>query len=491
MAKKSQGRGQLLVKNTTALGIGRLGSKLLVFLLVRFYTAVLTPEDYGTADLITGLANFLIPLACAGLSGGFFRFAAEAKSRREQTDVFSAGVTILAVASMGYVVLSPLLLCVPYVSEHVLLLLLYVLCANVHYLCSDFIRAQGRYSLFAVQGLINTALNIAFNLLFLLPLDMGLNGYILSIIIADALTSLFLVLYCRLWQYLSPGAASRATVFAMLRYCIPLIPATLCWWITNVSDRYMVTYFCGEAQNGLYAVAYKIPNLLTIACGIFMDAWQFSAVVENRKIEEGVTMEEQHARRRSLSDFFTNVFRSYSAFLSLAAAGLTLFSPLLAWLLFDPAYESAAAFIPVLLLATVLSALSNFVGSVYMLERRGLATMITSLIGAVGNIILNLILIPRMGPMGAAIATALSYLIVFLVRLISTRRLIPYRVPELWLAINAVLLTGAVLLVTLAPKGWVWYTLGICIPLIMIDVPILLRDVLRILRRHNAPKQNT
>ena len=184
MATTDTMQGKLLARNTTALTIGRLGSKVLVFLLVRFYTAVLTKEQFGTADLITSLCNFLIPLACAGLSSGFFRFAAEAKSEREQSSVFSAGVSILLLSSMGFALLSPILFLIPHFSEHVWLILLYVLCANVHYLTSDFIRAQGNYRLFAIQGILNTALNIAFNLLFLLPLSLGLNGYVLSIIAA-------------------------------------------------------------------------------------------------------------------------------------------------------------------------------------------------------------------------------------------------------------------------------------------------------------------
>ena len=77
MATTDTTQGKLLARNTTALTVGRLGSKVLVFLLVRFYTAVLTKEQFGTADLITSLCNFLIPLACAGLSSGFFRFVEE------------------------------------------------------------------------------------------------------------------------------------------------------------------------------------------------------------------------------------------------------------------------------------------------------------------------------------------------------------------------------------------------------------------------------
>ena len=483
MATEANTQNRQLARNTGALTIGRLGSKVLVFLLVRFYTAVLTKEEFGTADLNTSLCNFLIPVACAGLSSGFFRFAAEAKGHREQSSVFSAGVSILALSSMAFALLSPILFVIPYFSDHVWLILLYVLCANVHYLVSDFIRAQGDYRLFAIQGLLNTALNISFNLLFLLPLSMGLDGYILSIIAADLVTSVFLIVYAKLWRYVSAKDVDRATVKAILCYSLPLIPAALCWWITSVSDRYMVTYFCGEAQNGLYAAAYKIPNILTIACGIFMDAWQFSAVVASRKAGDTETPEETRERRRSLRTFFSRIFRGYSAFLCLAAGGLILLARPIAAILFDPSFFEAWQYIPVLLLATALSALSNFAGSVYMVERRGLATMITSLMGAFCNIGLNLWLIPLMGPMGAAIATLVSYLVVFIVRVIHARRFIRFRLPLVWLCLNAILLGALCTVVTLSVRGWVWYAVGLCLLLGIIDAPYLIRSVIHLFDR--------
>lgn len=470
-------RGKTLTLNTAALTVGRLGSKLLVFLLVRFYTYILTKEQYGTADLITTAANFLIPLACAGLSSGFFRFAAEARSRRERTTVFSSGVCILTVASMGFALLSPLLYLVPYFSDYVWLILAYVLCANLHYFVTDFIRAQGKYRLFAAQGVLNTALNIGFNLIFLLPLSMGVNGYVLSVILADLCTSVLLIVYCRLWQYLCLGAVDKRLIGMMLRYCLLLIPASICWWITNASDRYMVTAFCGEAQNGLYAAAYKIPNLLVIAAGIFIDAWQFSAVTESRCAKDAETAVQQRARRRSLTSFFSKIFKGYAGFLFLAAAGMILLCRPMSAVLFDPAFSDAWRFIPVLLLATVLSALGNFSASVYMVERRGLASFVTALIGAISNITLNFCLIPVHGPLGAAVATALSYLIVFIVRLISTRRSIPYRCAPVWLVLNLALLSLMAFLMTAEVRGWVWYSIGLFVLLALLCAFPLIKNL--------------
>lgn len=77
---------QTLAANTALMSIGTFGSKLLVFLMVRFYTGYLTPAEYGTADLITQTANLLIPLVSLDITDGVFRFAADRNSGR--ADVF-------------------------------------------------------------------------------------------------------------------------------------------------------------------------------------------------------------------------------------------------------------------------------------------------------------------------------------------------------------------------------------------------------------------
>lgn len=66
----------------------------------------------------------------------------------------------------------------------------------------------------------------------------------------------------RLSRYIRIGGMEGSTVRAMLKYAVPMIPNTMFWWITNVSDRYIVTALCGEGANGLYAVAYKIPSIV-------------------------------------------------------------------------------------------------------------------------------------------------------------------------------------------------------------------------------------
>ena len=73
----------------------------------------------------------------------------------------------------------------------------------------------------------------------------------------------------------------------MLKFSVPYIPTTIMWMITSASDRFIVTAFSGAAENGLYAAAYKLPTLITLAGGVFMEAWQFSSVSDATPDERG------------------------------------------------------------------------------------------------------------------------------------------------------------------------------------------------------------
>lgn len=146
---------QTLAANTALISIGTLGSKLLVFLMVRFYTGYLTPAEYGTADLITQTANLIIPVASLDIAEGVFRFAADRRAQREQ--VFSVGVYTVLLGAAALLAALPLLRRVAGDGQLGLLLAGFVVAACTHALCAQFIRAEGHTGLYAVQGICNTA----------------------------------------------------------------------------------------------------------------------------------------------------------------------------------------------------------------------------------------------------------------------------------------------------------------------------------------------
>ena len=437
VSPKTPNKYARLLTNTAVFTVGKLLSKLLTFFMVALYTECLTTAEFSLADLVTNMANLLIPLACAGISEGIFRSAAARDGDKEA--FFTNGLLVYGIGSVVFLCLCPILGLFPRFAGSVWLIAAYVVVANLHTVVSQYLCAIGRTKLFAGQGILNTALVIGLNILFLPVLDYGVTGYVCSIILADLLTTVFLIAVTRLWRAVKPRTVSRRTVKTMLKFCLPLVPTTIFWWITGVSDRYMVAAMVSEEVNGLYAAAYKIPNLLIYAISIFDSAWKLS-----------VSAEDDPA---ACAAFYSKVWRAYTTLAFIGGGCLILASHLCARILFAAAYEEAWVYIPTLTFATVFTALCTFLGSVYFASRKTVGSMLTAMAGAALNVALNLTLIPTFGAMGASVATFASYFAVCLLRLMTGRRLIPFKGEWGRLAVNTLLMGGLTAVVTLSEGG--------------------------------------
>lgn len=429
-----------LARNTAIISAGTLLSKAVVFFMVRFYTGVLTPAQYGTGDLIITTVSLLTPLISFGISEGVFRFLPSYP--KAPKTVFSTGVYAVTAGAALFIVILPLLWLTKTFQGYLPLLAVMTLCACYHSVCEQYVRAGGDTTLYAVQGLLNTLFVVLLNLLFLLVLRIGLTGYVLSVMLADLLCTAFLVVKKRLWTRLT-RRPNRTIARKMLRYSIPFIPTTAFWWIISASDRYMIYGILGGDANGLYTVANKLPTLLTLVSGVVMQAWQYSAVTE----AEG----DREAQVR----FYSNVWVALFSILFLIASVLIAFSRLEIRILADAAYAEAWRYVPILCAATLFCAFTSFMGSVYAVTKRSGLSFWTALLGAVTNVALNTLLIPsRLGIYGAAIATLASYCVVFLVRAVNARRFIPFCLFKRTLLLNVAVLFTQILSISLQTRGW-------------------------------------
>ncbi len=419
------GKYKRLLSNTAILGAGTFASKVLVLLLMPFYTSILSEGEFGTADLISQTANLLIPLAAVGICDGIFRFTLD--SSEDKKTVLSTGMAILLAGSAAICALAQLLRFFDALDEYIWLIILYVVAANIHLAFANFIRAQGKNMLFAVQGIINTALTVILNIAFLAGLHMGSVGYVLSVVIADLCLSVLLFFVAGLYRYISPRAVDIQVAKKMLKFSIPYIPTTVMWLITSVSDRYIVTAYRSVEENGLYAAAYKLPTLLSLISGFFIEAWHFSAVKDSSEEER--------------SSFFGSVYDNFLGFMFFAGSAIIACAQIFTRILLADSYFESWRYVPVLVIATVFSTLVSFLGSVYFLKKKSALSMLTAMAGALTNIILNFILIPKWGAMGAAAATLVCYLLVYVIRAIDTRRYVRFKLHTVRLIINTTLLS--------------------------------------------------
>lgn len=457
-----------LLSNTLILTIGTFASKLLVYFLMPLYTAILSTEQYGTADLITNAANLLIPFCCIGITHGVFRFAADEDESNKV--IFSSGVSVLLISSAVFLLVSPFISFIPYFESYAWLIAFYVISSNFHTVVKEYIRAKGKMKLYAAQSILGTALVIAFNLLFLIPMKLGIVGYVLSVAVADAVGTVFLIIYAKLYRDFSFKSVSKIKIKEMLKYSLPMMPTTVIWWITNVSDRFIVTAICGSGENGLYSAAYKIPTVIALVAGVFNEAWQLSAISESK--DEG-----------EVSDFFSAVFERYQAILFLGCSVLIPFTPLATRILLNESYFSAWTFMPVLLVATVFSSLVTFIGTIYTVKKRTTMSLVTAAFGAGLNIVLNLLMIPSMGAQGAGIATAISYFAVFVFRAIHSKKFMPFDLKAWKVALNTFIVIVQILFMVLGLPFNIWVQVLMVGLICFINGKSLISAIMKLLKK--------
>lgn len=411
---------KFLLSNTGLFFISTFSSKFLVFLLMPIYTAVLSPDQFNTVDLMTQTANLMIPLVSLGIPNSIIRFGLD--KQYSKRGVFTVAALTYVVGFMALLACYPLIVKITFINQYVKYLYLYLLCSCGRTLVQQFVRARMLTRLYAVDGILATVNTLFFVYLYLVKLNMGAMGYILATITADFISIVFLSVISSCWKYFSLKKASTALAKEMLAYCLPLMPTSIFWWITNVSDHYLVTFITGAAAGGVYAISYKIPSIVNLVSTIFTEAWQISAVKEGQE--------------ENPEKFFTTVFKAYQGIMFMGGAGLILICRILVDFMVAEQYYESWRFIPVLIMATIFSSFSGFLASIYMVQKDGKSNLFTMMAGALSNIGMNLVLIPKWGAQGAAIATFVSYLLVFILRARGTKKFIDINISPLFMAVN-------------------------------------------------------
>ncbi len=443
-----------LAVNTAIFAIGSFGSKILVLLLTRLYTGNLSPSDSSTKELLEITANFLIPIVTFSMNEAIIRYGLDKHYNKRQ--VFTSACCITGGGLILMLILSPLLGLVSFLSYldgYTILLLVYICTSSFRSLCSQFVRARGLVKLFSFDGILTTLTLFIFNIIFISKLGLGVKGFMLSVILSDFLSALFLFFVAKLYNYLNIRYFSHDLAKSMLKFAVPLIPTAVMWIITGFSDRLFIRYMesdkvqLGEAAAGVYGYATKVPNLISMFSTIFFQAWNMSAISENDS--------------KDRSRFYEKVYSVYQSIMFLAAAflvaGVQLITPLFVNDSKFGEYSTVYLYTPILVVAVLFMCFNQFLSSIYTATRHTKNSFWTSMVACAANILLNIALIPNFGIQGASIATLASYFICFAVRVMDARRFVPFKVDWKNWGINTAVLLALCFVVIKQPMFYPGY----------------------------------
>lgn len=403
-----------LIKNSFLFAIGSIGSKAISFFMLPLYTRMLTTSDYGQLDILQTTISLLIPLVTLQVVEAVFRFSVDMRDKDSASKVLTNGIFLCLIGMLITLLLFPIFNNFEPFATYTTMFYLIMFLTIFHGIIKQFVRGLEKIKTFVAADLIYTGSFVTFNIVFLVNLRMGLRGYFLSMVLAHLVAIIVLIIFANVFKYLNLKSFNKKLLKTMLIYSIPLIPNGLMWWVMNVSDRYILTYFLGFDATGIYSVSYKFPSLITLMNSIFFMAWQLSAMQEYGK--------------DGYDNFYKNIFGVLSSFLLLiTAAVLLILKPLMSVFVADAFYESWK-YVPLLLVGTVFQAFSSFFGTNYTASKKTKGAFTTSVYGAIVNVGINLLLIPIWGIQAAAFSTMLAYLTMWLLRIFDTKKFVKIKI---------------------------------------------------------------
>ena len=402
-----------LVRNTGMLTISSFSSKILVFLLVPLYTNVLTTAEYGSYDLIATTISLVLPVFSANIADGVMRFVMD--KSYDDRDVVGIGFKYLLIASILF---SALLFgnyvtnLWPALKTYAPFVWLYFEFNLLYQFLIQLAKGMERVKTMAIAGLLSTLTSVIGNIVFLLVLHMHLDGFYLAYTLGHAIPSIYLFFSLRIYNILNLNI-NKSLENDMLAYSLPLIMNTLGWWANSTSDRYAVTWLCGIAANGIYSVAYKIPTILNTVQSIFTQAWQISAIKEYDSKDSG--------------KFYEGMLSFVNVLMCLCCSLLILLTKAIALILYAKDFYNAWQYVPFLLVSSVINTASGVLGPILSARKNSNAMARSAIYGVFTNLVLNILLIYLIGVQGAAIATAISSLVIFISRYKAVQKITPLK----------------------------------------------------------------
>ncbi len=412
MTNLGQQRNKYLLKNTVIFSIGNFGTKIISFFLVPLYTNILTTREYGTVDLIYTIGMVLVPLLTLNIGESIMRFALDKDADCDK--IMSTGITILIFGAIIGLLILPIANLFESVSNYSIYIYLYTLTLAFSQIFLCYLRGKEFLLKYSIGNIIQSLTIAIFNIIFLIGMKKGIEGYLMAYILANVCTGLYGFWAGKVNLVIKKYSIDIELSKNMIKYSVVLIPNSFMWWIMNSSDRMMVSAMISVTANGVYAVAYKIPTLLSTITTIFNQAWSYSAIRE----DESEDKEEYNNR----------VYDNLVTIVIVVATGLLMIMKPFLSVYVGKEYYAAWHYVPYLIVGFVFMTLGSFIATSYTVHKDSMGFLISGTVGAIINLILNFILIPMMGVSGAAFATCSSYFGVLAYRIKDTQKYIKLRV---------------------------------------------------------------
>ncbi len=384
-------------------GIGTFGSKVIYFLLVPFYSFFLSKSELGIYDLILASLTIITPIITIQISEAVYRELLDPNTpNQKSSQVFSSGLSLVFIGLLLFVAAASI---INQVFDFKMLyeLILIQSSFTFYVFFQQTLRGLSLNKEYALMGAMNAFLLIFFTIALICFSRIELSNLILAIACAQIISITYAAYKINFFKLLDFKNISKEKVYQLLNYSFPLLPNTLSWWLIDLGSRYIILFFIGLEENGIYAVAARYAGIIALVNSIFILSWQDYVINSKLKISS-------NKKKLSLS---LNLFVAFQIGLVIL---LTSFSKELIFYTTPVAFHDAANYLPVLLISSAFASFCGFYGAFYLKEKRTRKIFTTTFIGSIINIIFCIALINYFSLYAVAAASFVGFFVTFLIR---------------------------------------------------------------------------
>lgn len=385
-------------------GLSGIISRMISIFLIPIYTRLFVPEDYGIINLINTTFFLLGILVVCALDTAAGRWFYDSKEEADHKKTFGTWIwtqfILSAAIAIIVILLSPFLVDTFFKGEakpiYFILSAIGLVTTMLPNIIHNWYRVHRRPVATVIFSLSNTIVSIGLSVYFIIILRWHITGVFLAMVVSSTLFSLIAIQQMKSW--LSFKYFSKERLKKMLKYALPFIPAALSYWLLNSTDSYFLAYFKNNAEVGLFGIGASLAAGMGLFTGAFQQAWAPFAFS---------IMNDDNAK-----EVYANVFLLYSYLMGFLAANLMLFAPEVLQLLTAPAYHDSAW------VAGILAYNLVIIGFTYIASLGISIAKVTApygyamLFATIVTIVLDILLIPKFGKEGSAIATVAAQLLV-------------------------------------------------------------------------------
>lgn len=400
-----------LSKDTLIYGTSTIVGRFLNFLLVPIYTNIFLPQDFGIVANVYAYIAILNVFFSIGLESGYFKFAStlEVGDSKENFSHPFIGILLnsFVISSVLFIFARQFTSLFQITEEKYPVIQLTALILFFDAICLvpfAYLRLAHKPKKFAIIRIINIIINVLATIILIVILKVGIIGVFWSNVIASVIT--FILLFPIVVQNLTLRF-NKKLIIELLKFSIPYIPAGISSNIVQVINRPILTALTNDATVGIFQANYRLGIFMMLFVQMFEFAWRPFFLT--------------NAKESNAKEIFSRVMTFFIVIGSFIFIALSLFVEYIAKIklpfkgyLIGKAYWDGLYIVPIILLSYLFYGVYiNLMAGIYIEKKTKYLPYITGL-AALINVIVNFMLIPLIGMLGAALSTLSSYIVMML-----------------------------------------------------------------------------